>query len=365
MEFGLFSNGFRPHTTAAQTYEEDLFEIALADELGFRDAWISEHHGEPVYIDKIDTIPIPELLMCKAAAMTKRIRFGPAVKIIHLYHPVDTAQLAAVTDHLTGGRYMFGFGSGFPNPLFSQERGLTFEDRYPRMLEALDLIQKCWTEPQQFDWEGKYWQAKGVTALPKPLQQPLPIGVATLTDDTIALAGRRGYTMLSAGFDTPAALRGKADKYAGAALAAGQPSPLEKLSVACFIYVADSVQQAMDDLRPAVNYEMGYQKTRGLLKWVMMPFQLPRPVEDLTFDDLVELGVYNVGDPDTVYTKLKSFYDKSGGFGTLLLFAGKDWATRAKRERSIRLFAQEIAPRLAPLKANRELVPSPVAAGEG
>ena len=31
MEFGIFSNGFRPHTTASQTYEEDLAEIVLAD----------------------------------------------------------------------------------------------------------------------------------------------------------------------------------------------------------------------------------------------------------------------------------------------------------------------------------------------
>jgi limonene 1,2-monooxygenase len=355
MEFGLFSNGFRPHTTAAQTYEEDLFEIALADELGFRDAWISEHHGEPVYIDKVDTIPIPELLMCKAAAMTKRIRFGPAVKIIHLYHPVDTAQLAAVTDHLTGGRYMFGFGSGFPNPLFCEERGLAYDDRYPRMLEALELIQKCWSDHSVFDWEGRYWQAKAVTALPKPLQQPLPIAVATLTDDTIALAGQRGYTMLLAGYDTPATLRTKADKYARAALAAGRSRPLESLSVACFVYVADSLQQAMDDLRPAVNYELGYQKARGLLKWVLMPYQLPRPVEDITFDDLVELGVYHVGDPDTVHAKLRRFYDESGGFGTLLLFAGKDWATRAKRERSMRLFAEHVAPRLAPLVPERDI----------
>jgi hypothetical protein len=68
MEFGIFSNGFRPHTTASQTYEEDLAEIVLADQLGYRDAYISEHHGEPVYIGKVDTLPVPELLMCKAAA---------------------------------------------------------------------------------------------------------------------------------------------------------------------------------------------------------------------------------------------------------------------------------------------------------
>jgi hypothetical protein len=35
MHFGIFSNGFRPHTTAARTYEEDLQEIILADKLGF------------------------------------------------------------------------------------------------------------------------------------------------------------------------------------------------------------------------------------------------------------------------------------------------------------------------------------------
>jgi len=144
MEFGLFSNGFRPHTTAAQTYEEDLAEIVLADQLGFRDAYISEHHGEPVYIDKVDTLPVPELLMCKAAAVTKRIRMGAAVKLIHLAHPVDTAIQAAVTDHVIGGnRFIFGFGSGFPSPLFANERGLTYEDRHERLRESLDLILKC------------------------------------------------------------------------------------------------------------------------------------------------------------------------------------------------------------------------------
>ena len=142
MEFGIFSNGFRPHTTASQTYEEDLAEIVLADQLGFQYAYISEHHGEPVYIDKIDTLPVPELLMCKAAALTKQIRMGAAVKLIHLAHPVDTAVQAAVADHVIGGgRFIFGFGSGFPNPLFAGERGLSHDDRHcaPARIPRPDL----------------------------------------------------------------------------------------------------------------------------------------------------------------------------------------------------------------------------------
>jgi alkanesulfonate monooxygenase SsuD/methylene tetrahydromethanopterin reductase-like flavin-dependent oxidoreductase (luciferase family) len=100
MKFGLFSNGFRPHSTHAQTYQEDLAEI-----------------------------------------LTKQIRLGAAVKIIHLHHPVDVAIQAAVTDHVIGdGRFIFGFGSGFAAPHFSTERGLSFEDRHSRLMESLELI---------------------------------------------------------------------------------------------------------------------------------------------------------------------------------------------------------------------------------
>jgi alkanesulfonate monooxygenase SsuD/methylene tetrahydromethanopterin reductase-like flavin-dependent oxidoreductase (luciferase family) len=80
----------------------------------------------------------------------------------------------------------------------------------------------------------------------------------------------------------------------------------------------------------------------------------------MTFDDLVDMGIYIIGDPDTVAARLQQLYDESGGFGTLLLIAGKCWADREKRLRSIRLFADEVRPRLAHLSAERE--PEPVAA---
>jgi len=362
LEFGIFSNGFRPHTSASRTYDEDLYEIVLADELGFRDAWISEHHAEPVYVNKVDVLPVPEMLMCKAAGLTKQIRFGPAVRLLHLAHPVDVATLAAVADNMTGGRYMFGFGSGFPNPIFSRERGLSYEDRYPRMLESLDLVLKCWTTDEPFDWDGQYWQGKGITVLPKPLQQPhMPMAVATMTEDTLKMAGQRGYIMLSAGFDPAHVLRAKADVYAQAALAAGRAQPLRNVSVAKFIYLADSVQEAMDDLRPAVNLEMEYQRSRGLLKFVLAHYDVNgKDPQDVVFDDMVDLGIYALGDPDTVIEHLKRYYDESGGFGTLLLFCGKDWATREKRARSLRLFMEQVAPQLRDLKPDR--VPEPVAA---
>ena len=47
-------------------------------------------------------------------------------------------------------------------------------------------------------------------------------------------------------------------------------------------------------------------------------------------------------------------------FCLLLLVAGKNWASREKRLRALTMFMQEVAPRLAPLQADR--IPEPVLA---
>src|SRR6201996_4160552 len=357
MEFGLFSNGFRPHTTASQTYAEDLAEIVLADELGFRDCYISEHHGEPVYIGKVDTLPVPELLMCKAAALTKRIRMGAAVKLIHLAHPLDTAIQAAVADHVIGGgRFIFGFGSGFPSPLFSDERGLSFGDRHERLREALDLILKCWSAKEPFDWNGKHFRGKGIVALPQPLSTPhMPMATATDTPAMIELSGARGYTMLHAQLEPPESVRKKADLYLRAATAAGRKAPLNNLTVARYVYLADSRREAMDDLRADINYELTYQIKRGLIRILTSNYGLSLKDDTVTFDELAEAGVYHLGDPDTVAKELKAFYEAAGGFGTLLIVTGKKWATREKVFRSMRMFMEHVAPQLRGLVPAREL----------
>jgi alkanesulfonate monooxygenase SsuD/methylene tetrahydromethanopterin reductase-like flavin-dependent oxidoreductase (luciferase family) len=356
MEFGIFSNGFRPHTSASQTYDEDLREIVLADQLGFRDAYISEHHGEPVYIGKVDTLPVPELLMCKAAGLTKQIRMGAAVKLIHLAHPVDTAIQAAVTDHVVGGgRFIFGFGSGFPNPLFANERGLSHEDRHARLRESLDLILKCWTSEEPFDWDGKHWRGKNIVATPRPLNQPhMPMATATDTEAMIELAGARGYILLSAQLEPTPFIRRKADRYALAAKRAGQSAPLKNLTAARYIWLADSRREAMDDLRPAITYELGFQIERGLIRMLKGNYNWQFSGEKVSFDQLAEAGLYFLGDPDSVARQLKEFYDESGGFGTLLMVTGKDWATREKRARSMKLFMEHVAPQLRDLEPVRE-----------
>ncbi len=352
MEFGIFSNGFRPHTSAARTYEEDIHEIVLADKLGFRDAYISEHHGEPPYIGRVDTIPAPELMMCKAAALTERIRMGAAVKLIHLHHPLDVAIQAAVTDHLVGrGRFIFGFGSGFPLALFSEERGLTYDDRHARLNESLDFILKCWSSEAPFDWQGEHWRATGVVALPKPTAIPhMPMATASESESMIRIAGQRGYILISAFLEPAERLRKKADTYTQAALDAGRKSPRNNVTASRLVYVANSEREAIEDLRPAITQEIGVQAERGFLKMLSKLFGIDVPNNEHGIEALVEAGYYILGDADSVAAKLKAFHDEAGGFGTLLIVTGKDWATREKRDRAMRLFMEQVAPQLRDLE---------------
>ena len=78
-------------------------------------------------------------------------------------------------------------------------------------------------------------------------------------------------------------------------------------------------------------------------------FNLDVPNDHRAIDVLVEAGIYVLGDIGQVTSQLKKFYQDTGGFGTLLIVAGKAWATREKRERSMRLFMSEVAPKLRQL----------------
>ena len=362
MDFGIFSNGFRPHTSAGKTYDEDIYEIVLAEQLGFRDAYISEHHGEPPYINRVDSIPAPDLLMCKAAALTKRIRMGAAVKLIHLQHPLDVAIQAAIAHHLIGGnRYIFGFGSGFPIPLFTDERGLTYEDRHERLHESLDFILKCWSEAEPFDWSGKHWRGKGVVALPKPDAMP-PMATATDSESMLARAAANGWTLITAFLEPEAHVRRKAEKYAALARAAGRMGARRNVVASRIVYVAGSRRQAIEEMRAAVAYEVSVQAERGFLKMLKGLLGVEVPVGPHAIDALAESGLYVLGEPDNVAAEIKRYYDAAGGFGTFLIVTGKDWATREHRARSMRLFMQEVAPQLRHLDAGAE---TPLSAAAG
>src|SRR5882672_11636476 len=150
MQIGIFSNGSRGNRVAKLSYDEDLYEVIVADRLGMREAWISEH-GTFLNFQAPDQLPCADLFICKAAALTTQIRMGPGIRPLPFFHPLQVATDAAVCDHLTDGRYIGGFGVGInvakntqrgpmpadPRLMFRESVGLApgLEDEIDRLAE--------------------------------------------------------------------------------------------------------------------------------------------------------------------------------------------------------------------------------------
>ena len=76
-------------------------------------------------------------------------------------------------------------------------------------------------------------------------------------------------------------------------------------------------QQALEDLRPAVTFELDFQIRRGLLKLAKGLFNWQFPDENnVRLEDLVDVGWYLIGTPEQVAEKLTKIFTASGGFGT-------------------------------------------------
>jgi limonene 1,2-monooxygenase len=342
VRFGIFSNGWRHATVPADTYDIDLDELIVADRLGFDEAWVSEHIGGP----NPDVVAVPELLIAKASALTSQIKLGCAVRLLPLYHPIDVAVSAAMCDQLLRGRYLFGFGPGIPFTGNMEKRGLLREDRHAMVKESMELILRCWHSAEPIDWNGTFWRGTGISIDPKPFQTPHPpLAIASASEEMVRLAARKGWRLMISHHDPAPVVRDRAAIYAEEVGPGGDLAGREGVTVARSIYVGESTRAARDELRDDLLIHLGEQKRFN--PHAIRPFLAEgASIDELTPDQAMENGMFTVGDPDHVADRLAGFVHETGGFGTLLLVMGKDWGPDEGRRRSMRLFIDEVAPRL-------------------
>jgi len=112
MDYGLFTMPSHPPERALYDgHQWDLQQLRWADELGFSEAWIGEHHTAPW-----EPHPSPDLLVAQALLQTERMRIGPGGFLMPYHHPAELANRVAMLDHLAQGRLNFGVAaSGLPS----------------------------------------------------------------------------------------------------------------------------------------------------------------------------------------------------------------------------------------------------------
>jgi FMNH2-dependent dimethyl sulfone monooxygenase len=91
-------------------------------------------------------------------------------------HPIMAAKQAACIDHITGGRVARNLVTGWHRPeieMFGMPM-MDHEERYDCGAEWLEIMKRLWTEEDEFDYEGRFYQIRRGYLEPKPIQKPFP-----------------------------------------------------------------------------------------------------------------------------------------------------------------------------------------------
>ncbi|MFD3459609.1 LLM class F420-dependent oxidoreductase [Nocardia fluminea] len=158
-------------------YDTLLSVARAAEELEF-DAFFRSDH----YLAMGDATGLPGptdawITLAGLARDTSRIRLGTLVTAATFRLPGPLAIQIAQVDQMSNGRVELGLGSGW----FAAEHaayGIPFPDnRFGLLEEQLAIITGLWaTKPgARFDFEGTHYQLTDSPALPKPVQDPVPV----------------------------------------------------------------------------------------------------------------------------------------------------------------------------------------------
>ena len=198
MEFGTFLLLQSPSAqTSTSQYERGVEITQAAEDLGFANMWLAEHHFSTYgYLSR------PLTFALHLANRTRRIRVGTAVIVVPLHHPLVIAEEIATVDLLSGGRLDVGLGRGYQRYEF-ERLGQRLDESRDRWEEAVDIILLA-LSARPFRYDGQYFNIDETTVYPQCLQQPHPpIWVTAQSPESIEATVKRGFHLVSGGFGVP------------------------------------------------------------------------------------------------------------------------------------------------------------------
>src|SRR6201987_1682690 len=136
MKFGIFDHRDESGVPLGEQYESRLRLTEAYDQGGFYAYHLAEHHGTP-----LGYAPSPAVFLAAVAQRTKKLRFGPLVYLLPLYHPLRLIEEICMLDQMSGGRFELGVGRGV-SPIEVGFYGAGPAQGSKQFAESLDVIKK-------------------------------------------------------------------------------------------------------------------------------------------------------------------------------------------------------------------------------
>jgi alkanesulfonate monooxygenase SsuD/methylene tetrahydromethanopterin reductase-like flavin-dependent oxidoreductase (luciferase family) len=333
-----------PGQDPARMVQEELARAELAEALDFDDVWVPEQHFSP-YCLAGDAL----LLAGHLAARTRRVRIGTAVVNLTFTHPLRFAERVALLDHVSGGRVDVGVGRGYQFPQYGVF-GVAIDDTRAIFDEALDIVLRAWSG-EEFTYEGRHFTIPRVRLWPAPLRPPGDVLLhAVNSPDSMTCAIARGLPAVMARPLSPFTEQvEELARYRAALAAAGHdPAPvLARTTVLKYAFVAPTRDEARTQARAALEWDLAILQhlttptTREMPRGYELYEQRGGRLPDFAYEDWLE-HVLLFDDPAGCAEKVARLRD--AGVQRLLLWMGVGGVDHDLVTRSMRLFAEEVAP---------------------
>ena len=338
MDFGIFTMfTVRENGAQSEAFQEWFGIVQAAEDLGLDTFWIGESHFRP----ERAVMAAPLIGASAVAARTKRIKVGLAVQVLPLANPLRIAEEAAIVDHISEGRLVFGVGrSSFIESY--QGYNIDYGESRGRFTESLEVILKAWGD-EPFSYEGEFYQFHDVDLVPKTYQKPHPkVRVAVESKDTFSLTGSLGYPIFMRHQMEISQLQELLHQYQDARHLAGFAGPNDVI-LQVGAYVAETAEQAYSDPQASTMHrvqviqqnlnQVGDQETYERLK----------RSSEVTYDELLPRMAF--GTPEAVAEKIQQYREDLGITGISVDVNPGGQIPHEKVMNSMRLLAEEVMPR--------------------
>jgi alkanesulfonate monooxygenase SsuD/methylene tetrahydromethanopterin reductase-like flavin-dependent oxidoreductase (luciferase family) len=335
LNFAIFDHLDSTGAPLGQLLDQRLRLIGLIEQCGFAAYHLAEHHSTP-----LGMASSPSVFLSAAIQRTSKIRLGPLVYVLPLYHPLRLYEEICMLDHLSQGRLNVGVGRG--GALLEHQRYGIDPTLAPAMYhEAFAVLMRAF-ESEVLDFEGQFYRYKDYVVQAKPLQRPHPpFWYGAPNAEAIAWAAPNAINVVSLG---PAArARAISERYRQEWKTLGRDDTLPGIGITRHIVVADTDAEAQRIAQAA--YPCWRQAMDFIWRRSGVEFTL-KEIYPTDFADLQQIGHGVAGGPSTVRDYIARLQADTGVNTVLCQMVFGDM-TFSDAGHSIELFGNEVIPAFA------------------
>lgn len=326
LKYSVFSvNDHHIHLprTIPQLYEQVMRQCELGEELGYDTFFCAEHH-----FHEYGVVPDPAVLLSALSQRTRRIRLGTAISILTFHDPRRIAETYAMLDLMSGGRFVFGVGSGY---LAHEFIGFDSEpkEKRDRFNENLDIVKRLMAG-ETMTYTGQFSRSEKLrlNVLPAGGRVP-PIYVAVLAREAAYHVGKQANRIFTVPY---ASCKNFEDigimlaEYRRGRSEAGLAPDDDDHVFVLHTYVAESDEEAKAQCKEA--YDLYVETRLYATKHV--------------YEDIIQNGICLFGSVTTVAAKIRRLREM--GIRHVATLHNFGALPQHLVERSMKLFASQVMP---------------------